>query len=128
MTGTKAAKLFDPEPEWFWLRGDAGLWDEMRDRLRLLGSTEIKDKSRFSELLAIYFEEMVGAPPTKGEPPKYVKALDKGGMSSGMVSHEYWRTIAIPLLRLRWDAGKAPIADEEQWMNDHYADVRFGEV
>lgn len=100
------ADLFNPPPEHWGLRGDLFLWMEMRHALcqcEVFGTSEQEDPASIEDRLVGAFFALTGT--EIGERPDvFVKRFARGGMSSGMVSCEYWRSRAIPLLvrRAHW--------------------------
>ena len=92
------ADLFRHEPETWGLRGDPLLWSDMRDHFVgawLPGSVQILDK-RISDA----FQLLTGAS-IESERPIILPQYDTGGMSSGHVSPEFWRTQALAHLQLQ---------------------------
>ena len=74
----------------------------MQQRLGAVGRPATED-----ELVAIIeaaFEELT-AHPVSHPGSIHLEKYSHGGMSSGMVMPEWWRTTAIPLLRERYAAG-----------------------
>jgi hypothetical protein len=91
------ARLFDPEPERWGLRGDPHVWRALRDRLsgtevpETLGETVALLRETFGELVGV---DLVGDPASS----VYREAYAHGGMSSGVVSLDAWRESLMPLL------------------------------
>lgn len=87
--------LFWPEPIQWGFRGDPYLWREMAGHL---GSTTIPSSYvHLSALLEEAFLTLTGHPisyPGKVHVSRYAP----GGMSSGMISTEFWRNTGTPLL------------------------------
>jgi hypothetical protein len=95
------ADLFDPEPATWGLRGDPFVWRSMRTMLakRVLPSTE-RD---LVEILRSSFRWLAGSDLDDPSTDRiYREELARGGMTSGQVDLEVWRTILIPLLIERW--------------------------
>lgn len=93
--------LFDPAPCQWSLRGDPFLWREMRQAFY---HVEIpRQPEELARLISAAFAMFTGASLEK-DITVHVKHLARGGMSSGMVSGEFWRESFIPLLiqRLKW--------------------------
>lgn len=91
--------LFDPKPGHWGLRGDPFLWNEMVDRfahLPLPASAE--------ELRALLEEAFFRLTGQALESPDHVRVERYGtrGMSGGLVSPEFWKTQAIPMLLMRY--------------------------
>lgn len=95
--------LLDHEPYHWGLRGDPYLWRALRAHLadvpRPQGQTSLESA------IAQAFEVLTGHPWTTRE-PFYVEAYAHGGMSSGMISPEFWRETALPLLQKRLVVGQ----------------------
>jgi molybdenum cofactor cytidylyltransferase len=79
---------------------DPNLWRELRKRFLDYGVS--KTLEDFDSELALQFQEMVGVPFTTSQENVFIDRYDKGGMSSGHISPEWWREIGIPLLRERF--------------------------
>jgi hypothetical protein len=93
--------LFDPAPPAWGLRGDLFLWMEMR---QALCHVEIpRQPQDLARLISAAFVLFTGATLAK-DVEVHVKHLARGGMSSGMVSGEFWSERFIPLMiqRLKW--------------------------
>ena len=88
------------EPEQWGLRGDPYLWNQLRQRFIDNGGPNSIEE--FDNLLTFLFQELVGVALATGEEAVFVDRYDTGGMSSGHVSPEWWRVVAIPLLRERF--------------------------
>ena len=92
--------FFSEEPSQWGLRGDPYLWGEMRQHF---AGVECPDSA--DELVALIermFEELTGFPLTHQDFFR-IEKYTHGGMSSGMISPEFWRETAIPLLRRRYN-------------------------
>jgi hypothetical protein len=87
--------IFDTKPSQWGLRGDHFLWEEMRRFVLTLQLPNTADE--FRELLIQIFTEFTGEPPQKGK-DFFVEEFDKGGMSSGYVSSDFWVEKGFPLL------------------------------
>lgn len=92
--------LFDPAPTSWGLRGDLFLWIEMRHVLCHIPIPA--DGEELSNLVASAFELCVGSPLSDARDTA-VKRLARGGMSSGMVSGEFWKSTFVPTLVRRAD-------------------------
>jgi hypothetical protein len=93
--------LFDPAPSQWGLRGDLFLWMEMRQAFCHI---EIpRQPEDLGRLISAAFAMFTGASLEKGA-TVHVKHLARGGMSSGMVSGEFWCEKFIPLIvqRSKW--------------------------
>lgn len=99
-TSKTIASLFEERPFRWGLRGDPFLWQEMRahfDEIPLPASTR-----ELAELIEAAFALLTGHPLSESE-PFFIERFSHGGMSSGMVSPEFWRDKAIPMLQERFD-------------------------
>ena len=95
------ADLFDPEPATWGLRGDPYLWRSLRAMLakRVLPSSE----GELVEILRSSFRWLTGSDIDDRTTDRiYREELARGGMTSGQVDLEVWRTILVPLLVERW--------------------------
>lgn len=98
MDSAPISTLFAPEPHTWGLRGDPYLWREMRERLSAIPCPATADE--LAAIVESMFRQLTGHPVSYGE-YIHLEKYSHGGMSSGMVSPEYWRETAIPLLRQR---------------------------
>lgn len=94
------SSLFDEQPVQWGLRGDPGLWREMRERF-----AEAPMPTTVDDLVSAIgkmFEELTGHPLSH---PQwiYVERYAGHGMSRGLVTPEFWREQAIPLLKRRFE-------------------------
>ena len=92
------ADLFDPAPEQWGLRGDLFLWVELRQALCHVPVPE--KKGALEQVIRCAYEALVGQP-MDSSAEVYVPRLARGGMSSGMVSSEFWSRSFIPTIELR---------------------------
>lgn len=92
------ADLFREPLETWGLRGDPHLWDEMRHALAAVPLPE--QPASLECLLQQQFQQLAGVPLTSVD-HHFVPRFDSGGMSSGYVSPQFWRSEAIPLLLAR---------------------------
>jgi hypothetical protein len=92
-------ELFQQIP-WQWgLRGDPYLWDAMQNHF---SQTPLpRSAEQLAQLLAQAFETLTGQPIT-AEKHFSVERFPRGGMSGGMVSPQFWRETAVPLLQARF--------------------------
>ena len=97
------AGLFDEEPAQWGLRGDPPAWRALRDHLAgvaLPGSVE-----EVESLLRAAFRQVVGVDLAQDPAPSvFREKFARGGMSSGMVDLDNWRTRLMPLLIARAEA------------------------
>ena len=93
----QVAGLFDGEPHQWGLRGDPHAWRAIRDRLAgvvLPGSVE-----ELERLLLATFQEVVGVDLARDPAPSvFREEFAHGGLSSGTVDLDTWRTRLMPLL------------------------------
>ena len=92
------ADLFRHEPDTWGLRGDPLLWSDMRDHFEgawLPKSVQILEK-RIGEAFQLLTGRSI-----QSERPIFLPQYDKGGMSSGHVSPEFWRNQALAHLQLQ---------------------------
>lgn len=93
--------LFSPIPESWGYRGDVFLWLEMK---AALNNVPIPDQEMdLCWLIAAQYHALTGSSMLT-EAEVHVPRLARGGMSSGMVSGEFWRETLVPLLqhRAKW--------------------------
>ena len=91
--------LFQQKP-WQWgLRGDPYLWQEMADHFADIPLPD--SAAQLKQLLTQLFESLTGQPIT-AEKFIPVERFPRGGMSGGMISPEFWRETAVPLLLTRY--------------------------
>lgn len=94
----RLAVLFNKEPDSWGGRGDPFLWDE----LAKIGETLMLPASvaELKELLLVLIRNLIGAGLAAGKLIQ-VPRSQIGGMSTGMVSADFWLDVAIPLLQQR---------------------------
>ena len=100
--------LFDPKPGHWGLRGDPFLWDEMVQRFAHLPLPAKADDLR--ALLEEAYERLTGQALASDQHVR-VERYGTRGMSGGLVSPEFWRAKAIPLLLTRYAAATGERAD-----------------
>lgn len=101
------ASLFSTMGIQWGLRGDPYLWDEMRG---YFADTPLpKTAVSFQNLIKEAFTLLTSHPfPTEADlAPIPIKRFDHGGMSSGLVSPDFWRNKAIPELTNRYNEAKS---------------------
>lgn len=91
--------LFNRKPQQWGLRGDPYLWDEMKVYFKNIDPP--KTEEEFHILIEHAFEKLTGCSLFHTE-SIFVPRYDKGGMSSGHVSSEFWIDKGIPLLLKRF--------------------------
>lgn len=99
----KVSTIFEKEPQRFGLRGDIFFWNYLKDIFE-----EYNLPMNSNHLVKIIKEEylkLTGQELTTSS-QAYCEKFANGGMSSGMLSGEFWITIAIPLLVERLEKNK----------------------
>ncbi len=95
-----AVAIFDKSPGSWGLRGDPYLWNDLKEHFAAF-SIPFPEEDFIREM-GRAFETITGG---KMEEKDFihVSQYEHGGMSSGMVSPEFWQNTALPLLieRLR---------------------------
>ena len=89
-------ELLSKEPDQWGLRGDPYLWREMRDYLA--GQSVPSRDVEVYEAVAAAFQALTGKS-MESYGHVYVERFAHGGMSSGYVDPEFWRTDAQRFLR-----------------------------
>ena len=96
---TFIADFFQNKPGQWGLRGDPYLWQEMAEQF---AQTPIPQTAeQLEQLLTDAFETLTGQPLTT-ETFIPVARFPRGGMSGGMVSPQFWRETAVPVLLTRY--------------------------
>jgi len=88
----------DPPIQW-GLRGDPHLWNDLKEATRK--KKVPASAGELEKLLHKLFEEITGEKPKKGS-NVFVGRYDKGGMSSGMVSGDFWLNKGFSLIIQRY--------------------------
>lgn len=97
------ASLFATKPFQWGLRGDPGLWETMKQHF---ATTPLPASCQQLETVLLdTFTTIMGADIHSGR-MIYNKLFDKGGMSRGNVSCNWWLTKGIPLLKQRYEQVK----------------------
>ena len=99
-TGKTVNHIFDKHPDQWGLRGDPSLWAELQAHFQT--SVMPKSVSEFRTQLETVIQQLTGCDLDSDE-SVFVPRYNNGGMSSGHVSPEFWREIAIPLLCERFE-------------------------
>ena len=100
-TERRVGAVFDPDP-WQWgLRGDPHVWWHMAEVLS--AEPFPQTEAQLVALIERTFEDFTGAPWSTPE-PFYLEQYAHGGMSSGIVSPDWWRQTGLPLLLERFAA------------------------
>lgn len=87
MKQKNASKYFDTNPSGWGLRGDPFLWEDLKSKFQKMNVPV--SALELDRLLHKFFKELTGEPPKRGN-NIFVERYSKGGMSSGMVSSDYW--------------------------------------
>jgi hypothetical protein len=89
--------LFDPEPDQWGLRGDPWVWRAMR--AHLAGAYLPPSAGEVTSMLYTAFDRIAAVDlATETEASVYREEFAHGGMSSGYISIDAWRTRLLPLL------------------------------
>ena len=96
---TNVADLFQGKPAQWGLRGDPHLWQEMS--VHFAGTALPDSAAQLEQLLTEAFETLTGQPITT-ETHIRIDRFPRSGMSGGMVSAQFWRETAVPLLLKRF--------------------------
>jgi hypothetical protein len=91
------SELFE-EPFQYGLRGDPYLWKDLKARFEY---SEVQNLAEFKALLRNGFKENTGSDPVAGKHFR-ISYFDFGGMSSGVVSANFWIEKGFPLLEERF--------------------------
>lgn len=91
--------LFRERPNSWGLRGDPYLWEEMEHYFA--GHTIPETADELMATIQAVFEQLTGVPIFSRE-SFYVERFSHGGMSGGHVDPQFWREVALPLLRARY--------------------------
>lgn len=92
---SSVAKIFEESPERWGLRGDPYLWDDLEKCFINIFIPYSEDD--FRKEMYYNFQKLTGFKIDLKENmyiPKYIH----GGMSSGMISSDFWLNTALPLL------------------------------
>lgn len=101
MTDLKTiAAFFEERPYQWGLRGDPHLWDEMSEHFAHTPIPETADE--LVRLIETAFELSTEHSISEKE-NFFIKRFSHGGMSSGVVSPEFWRDKVIPMMRERFE-------------------------
>jgi len=111
MVSTDRVKSIFSEP-WQWgLRGDLFLWNELREHFATAGIPETQEE--FARRITAMIKELTGSD-LRSDTPVFVERYDAGGMSSGHISPEWWRTKGIPLLTQQLASGPVNSREDEK--------------
>ena len=98
MSPASLARIFQPPPTRWGLRGDPYLWQEMEQTLAAVPLPA--SPAAVDDLLASLYLQLVGEAPRAGR-HTFVARFAHGGMSSGYVDADFWLTQGLPLLQRR---------------------------
>ncbi len=90
--------LFDPAPDIWGFRGDLFLWIEMRGALNHVPIPV--QAETLNQVITALFLVLTGSE-LSSEVEIHVSRLERGGMSSGMVSGKFWHDTFIPMIQQR---------------------------
>lgn len=102
MNSTDRVSSIFREPWQFGLRGDPFLWNELREHFVAAGIPETQEE--FVAQVTATIKELTGSG-LRSDTPVFVERYDAGGMSSGYISPQWWRTKGIPLLTQQFASG-----------------------
>mgnify|MGYP003353531367 CR=1 FL=1 len=91
--------LFDPEPRTWGTRGNPYLWRAMKSRSTGIGMPD--STNELVLVIAEVFLDLTGRP-ISTEKMFFVQEFAHGGMSSGFISPDYWRSDLLPELVTRY--------------------------
>ena len=92
--------IFTEKPSQWGLRGDPFLWDAIKDWM--MKKVFPASRNELESLLKEAFEEITAASLDSTQ-TIYIERFDKGGMSGGQISADFWKERGIPLLLDRFD-------------------------
>ena len=100
------ASLFSTVGVRWGLRGDPYLWEEMRVYFEKVPLPETA--VNLQTLIAQAYTTLIGHPFPTADDHTFIpiKRFDHGGMSSGLISPDFWRDNAIPKLIARFNNAK----------------------
>jgi hypothetical protein len=96
----KLAKLFDSPPAQWGLRGDPELWLAMRG---LFAGTPMPLSPAELEVRVAQAFQALCSRPLSSDQCFRVPRFERGGMSNGAISPQFWRDRALPMLKKRWE-------------------------
>lgn len=105
------SEIFDKEPERWGLRGDPFLWRYLKSHYETVAFPYSSGELE-RDILRI-FESFTGEPPALGKiypVPEFAKS--HVGMSTGMLSGDFWLETAIPLLLNRLERLNADLGEK----------------
>jgi hypothetical protein len=96
----KMAQLFEEKPTQWGLRGDPYLWQELKETLQDVDVPHTV--AELKKLLESTYETLTGKPLLE-EAYVHIERFSHGGMSSGMISPEFWREKGMPHLLQQYE-------------------------
>ncbi len=97
------SELFEPDPRPWGLRGDPGLWQELKKKF--VDTPLPATQKELNSLIRKAYKQSMGQPMSNPK-MKNIERFNKGGMSKGFVDPWWWSNTALPLLKKRWEAEK----------------------
>lgn len=94
MNNKSVAIIFHPKLERWGLRGDPFLWEHLMDFFKMISLP--CDEKEFVTLFEKEFKR-VAKKDFHGKDNIYVEQFAHGGMSSGQISMEFWKSVAFPV-------------------------------
>lgn len=88
--------IFKPKPEFWGLRGDPYLWDELEQVFANIPAP--CSKTSFIDYFEKFFQKLTNHSFNTEAESIFVEKYARGGMSSGQISMEFWRKKALLLL------------------------------
>jgi hypothetical protein len=92
------AEIFIKRPSYWGLRGDSYLWGDLEEYFSSIYLPLTEEE--FLSMFYTAFQTLTGRA-FKTEEIIHVEKYSHGGMSSGMISPEFWRDTALPKLTER---------------------------
>lgn len=88
-------KIFEKRPERWGHRGDPYLWGDLEKHFLMIPLPYSEEE--FIKEMNRIFEELTGHK-LESNDSIYISSYSHGGMSSGMISQEFWYKTALPIL------------------------------
>ena len=102
---TSVGDLFRVRPDQYGLRGDAGLWTELR--VRFTNQPMPAARAELKSLVDEAIEEILVEATPYDRGSVHMDRYNVGGMSQGLVHRPWWRETGVPLILDRWEAWAA---------------------
>lgn len=102
---TSVGDLFRVRPDQYGLRGDAGLWTELR--VRFTNQPMPAARAELKSLVDEAIEEILVEATPYDRGSVHMDRYNVGGMSQGLVHRPWWRETGVPLILERWEAWAA---------------------